>query len=50
VTPLLPWVPLTIRFRIGPPLASAALFAADDASLDAARDRVEAAVQALVLG
>jgi 1-acyl-sn-glycerol-3-phosphate acyltransferase len=47
---LLPWVPLTIRFRIGPPLAASALFADDDASLAAARDRVEAAVQALVLG
>ncbi len=42
---LVPWVPWTIRFRIGAPLAREEL---DALPLDAARRRVEAAVQALV--
>jgi len=53
-TPLvfLPWVPATIRMRIGPPLAARDLFPgpATDAELTRALVRVEAAVQRLVDG
>lgn len=48
--PLLPWVPSTIRFRIGRPLAPEALFAAGDPELDGAYRIVEGEVQALVDG
>ena len=41
---LMPWIPWTIRFRIGPALAPPA----PDEDLDVARDRIQAAVQALV--
>ena len=41
-----PWVPWTIRFRVGPPMLPESLFASGD--LSAARARVEAEVQALV--
>lgn len=48
----LPWVPWTLRFRVGAPLAPSELFsgAGDDAELRAALARTEAAVQALVRG
>jgi 1-acyl-sn-glycerol-3-phosphate acyltransferase len=49
---LFPWVPTTIRMRIGAPISPETLFASprvtDDTELNRARDRVEAAVQALV--
>lgn len=49
-----PWVPWSIRFRIGAPIPSAALFGPsareDDATLREALARVEGAVAALVLG
>ncbi|MDF2697322.1 MAG: 1-acyl-sn-glycerol-3-phosphate acyltransferase [Labilithrix sp.] len=49
---LLPWVPLTIRFRIGEPIRPDDLFASrdrvEDEELEAARATVEGAVQALV--
>jgi len=46
----LPWIPSTIRMRIGAPLPPDMLFdgAADDAPLGRALVLVEAAVQALV--
>lgn len=43
-----PWVPSTIRFRIGPPLAPETLFPAGDDDLAQALATVEGAVQALV--
>ena len=45
-----PWIPSTIRMRIGAPLAASELFGADgsDATLDAALARVQKEVQALV--
>jgi len=46
--PLFPWVPWSIRFRIGRPLAPEALFAEGDDRLDQAYRKVEQAVQALV--
>ena len=46
--PLLPWVPSTIRLRIGTPIPPAELFHDDDDELDRAYGRVESAVQQLV--
>jgi 1-acyl-sn-glycerol-3-phosphate acyltransferase len=47
----LPWIPWSIRVRIGKPLPPTELFATDeDTTLDRAYDRVESAVQALVSG
>lgn len=50
---LMPWIPWTIRFRIGAPIPPEALFSAaspaDDAALAGALEVVEARVQALVL-
>jgi 1-acyl-sn-glycerol-3-phosphate acyltransferase len=45
---LLPILPGRIRFRIGAPLSPEALFSDDDQDLQAALDKTEAAVQALV--
>jgi 1-acyl-sn-glycerol-3-phosphate acyltransferase len=47
---LIPWIPSTIRIRIGSPISAEELFAgeAGDAQLRAALARVQAAVQALV--
>lgn len=44
----LPVVPMTIRMRIGAPIAPSELFTDEDPELDRARDRVEGAVQSLV--
>jgi hypothetical protein len=45
----IPWVPWTVRIRIGTPIAPEELFADDaEGSLDAAYERVHAAVENLV--
>ena len=46
--PLIPWVPSTIRMRIGKPISSAELFGEGEGDLDGAYRKVEGAVQALV--
>jgi 1-acyl-sn-glycerol-3-phosphate acyltransferase len=46
----LPWVPWTLRMRVGAPLAPAELFAGGDDELPLALARVEGAVRALVRG
>lgn len=44
----LPWVPWGVRMRIGEPIPAASLFPEDDASLEDALHRVEAAVESLI--
>jgi 1-acyl-sn-glycerol-3-phosphate acyltransferase len=44
----LPWIPWTIRMRIGVPIPARELFASPDGPLDAAYARVQGAVQELV--
>jgi hypothetical protein len=47
--PLVPWVPWTIRFKIGKPIAPEALFADEsDGALRAALARVEAEIATLI--
>jgi 1-acyl-sn-glycerol-3-phosphate acyltransferase len=49
--PFFPWIPATIRFRIGQPIAPAELFPADhdeDGDLDEALARIQSEVQRLV--
>lgn len=51
-TSFLPWIPWTLRMRVGPPLSPEALFGQDDSEegLRTALARVEGAVQGLVDG
>ncbi|MEL6181944.1 MAG: 1-acyl-sn-glycerol-3-phosphate acyltransferase [Myxococcota bacterium] len=46
---LMPIVPWTIRFRIGPPLTPQALFQEDDETLSGALDQVQSTIQQLVV-
>ena len=45
---MLPWIPSTIRMRIGEPIGARELFSDDDDGVARAYDRIEGAVQALV--
>lgn len=45
---MIPWVPWTLAFEVGPAIAPEGLFRDDDPDLDAALTTVEGAVQGIV--